>query len=90
MHSLKLHIAIECNRILGRRGKFWQEESYDHCVRDDAELERTINYVEQNLVKAGLVAHAEQWQFSSAFDRRQFGILLGHPLMRVGQIANLP
>jgi putative transposase len=90
MHSLKLHTAIECNRLLGQRGKFWQEESYDHCARDDDELERIINYVEQNPVKAGLVAHAEQWPFSSAFDRRQFGILVGQPLLRVGQVANLP
>jgi REP element-mobilizing transposase RayT len=82
MHSLKLHTAIHCNRHLGRRGRFWQEESYDHCVRDDDELERIINYVEQNPVRAGLVKRAEQWRFSSAHDRLERGILLGQPLLR--------
>jgi putative transposase len=31
MHSLKRHTARECNKALGREGKFWQDESYDHC-----------------------------------------------------------
>jgi putative transposase len=80
MHSLKLHTALECNRRLGRRGKFWQDESYDHCVRDDDELSRIIHYVEQNPVKAGLIDSAEQWPFSSARDRMATSVLPGRPL----------
>jgi putative transposase len=82
MHTLKLHTAKECNRRLGRRGKFWQDESYDHCVRDDGELERIIHYVEHNPVKAGLTDKAERWPFSSARDRAATNVLLGQPLTK--------
>jgi putative transposase len=82
MHTLKLHTARECNRCLVRHGAFWQDESYDHCVRSDDELERIISYVEQNPVKAGLVRTAEQWAFSSARDRIAWDVPVGQPLVR--------
>jgi type I restriction enzyme R subunit len=82
MHTLKLRTALECNRLLHRFGAFWQDESYDHCVRDEDELERIIEYVEFNPVKAGLVTMPGQWRFSSAHDRAEFGILKGLPLLR--------
>ncbi len=34
--------------------KLWQEESYDHIVRDRDELLRTRKYIEANPRKAGL------------------------------------
>jgi putative transposase len=43
--SLKKHTALEANKVLGRRGAFWKDESYDHYVRDGAELERILWYV---------------------------------------------
>lgn len=69
MHSLKSFTANKANRLLGRTGKFWQPESYDHWVRDDDELERIVNYIRANPVKAGLVAKHEDWYFSSCHDR---------------------
>ena len=71
--SLKRYTARECNRLLGRRGEFWQPESYDRVVRDDAELERIVRYVEQNPVKAGLCERPEDWAFSSAARRQDEG-----------------
>lgn len=55
LHSLKRHTARQSNLILGRSGPFWQDESYDHIIRDEAELERIIKYVLHNPVKARLV-----------------------------------
>ena len=72
MHSIKLYTARECNRILGRQGRFWQAESYDHCVRDEAELLRIIEYVEMNPVKADSTVSPEEWLFSSAKDRQMW------------------
>lgn len=69
MHSLKSYTAHEANRILGRVGEFWQAESYDHWVRDEAELERIVLYIRENPVKAGLVERPEQWASSSCHDR---------------------
>jgi REP element-mobilizing transposase RayT len=67
LQSLKGAIAREANRVLGRTGEpFWQPESYDHWVRDDAEGQRIARYIENNPVKAGLVARAEDYRWSSA------------------------
>ena len=64
MQSLKGYTAREANRVLGRKGRFWQDESYDHVVRDRKELDRIVNYVLHNPVKAGLVELPEDWQWS--------------------------
>lgn len=56
--------AFEANRFFNRKGAFWQPESYDHYVRDAAELKRIINYVVHNPVKAGLVANWQDWPFT--------------------------
>ncbi|MGD0050068.1 MAG: transposase [Bryobacteraceae bacterium] len=64
---LKGSTARKANQILCRTGKpFWQDESFDHQVRSEAELERIVRYVEQNPVSAGLVARAGDWPWSSA------------------------
>ena len=63
----KVQTAREANRLLGRTGQpFWQAESYDHAVRDDRESDRIKGYIENNPVKAGLVANAEDYLWSSA------------------------
>jgi REP element-mobilizing transposase RayT len=67
MRWLKGRTGWLANRILGRTGMpFWQDESYDHWIRSGKELQEIIAYVENNPVNAGLVASAEQWQWSSA------------------------
>jgi len=42
MKSVKGYTARQCNRKLGKTGRFWQDESFDHCVRDELELLRII------------------------------------------------
>ncbi len=64
MQALKGRVALQANRQLGRRGKFWQHESYDHVVRDEDEWRRIVEYVLHNPVKAGLVQHWEEWPWS--------------------------
>jgi REP element-mobilizing transposase RayT len=59
--------ARQANLILGRTGEsFWQDESFDHRVRDDVELDRIVRYVEHNPVSAGLAANPGDWPWSSA------------------------
>lgn len=69
MHSLKSYTANHANRVLGRQGAFWQRESYDHWVRDLDELQRIVDYIRLNPVKAGLSEGPQDWVFSSAYDR---------------------
>jgi REP element-mobilizing transposase RayT len=66
--SIKSYSAREANAILGRTGEpFWQIESYDHWVRNSDQFEKIVQYIEFNPVKAGLVAHPEEWRWSSAW-----------------------
>ena len=64
MQSLKGWTARQCNLALNRRGQFWQHESFDHVIRNQAEWERVVNYVVSNPVKAGLVKDWESWKWS--------------------------
>lgn len=64
MHSLKRYTGRRANLILGREGQFWQDESYDHVVRNEKEYERIIWYILNNPVKAGLVDSWEKWAWS--------------------------
>ena len=64
MQIIKGRTARQANQILGRQGRFWQGESYDHVIRDEEELERVIRYVLYNPVKAGLVQSPEEWRWN--------------------------
>ncbi len=67
MKTVKGYTARRANRILGRDGKrFWQDESFDHWIRDEAEFARVVRYIEHNPVKAGLVSRPPDWPWSSA------------------------
>ena len=64
---LKGTTAREANNVLARTGlPFWQRESYDHWVRDEQQLGRIVGYIENNPVKAGLVAEVSEYPWSSA------------------------
>jgi putative transposase len=68
--GIKGHTAYEINGIQNARGRtFWQDESFDHWARDDAELLRIIEYIENNPVAAGLCQNQKDWLWSSARHR---------------------
>src|SRR5258707_15478846 len=65
--AIKGVAARDINGSLGRSGKpLWQDESFDHWVRNSAEFERIRYYIEWNPVHASLVARPEDWKWSSA------------------------
>jgi REP-associated tyrosine transposase len=64
MHSLKLYTAREANKVLQRSGTFWEHESFDHYIRNEAEWKRTVKYVLENPVKAGLVRTWQDWPWN--------------------------
>jgi REP element-mobilizing transposase RayT len=67
MRWLKWTTARRCNLALQRTGvPLWQEESYDHWIRNRHEFYSIVRYVEQNPVSAGLVGRPEEWLWSSA------------------------
>jgi len=78
--AVKSTSARQANCILKRPGlPFWQDESYDHWVRNGDEFNRVVRYIESNPVHAGLVERVEQWPWSSA-----------SPGLQLGQVGDLP
>jgi len=71
LHSWKSWSAHEANKLLGRKGTFWQREYFDRFIRDGEHYENVLRYVENNPVKAGLVHVAEDWPMSSACWQRR-------------------
>jgi len=68
--SLKGYVAREANRLLGRTGlPFWQQESYDHWVRNEAEVRRVVTYIESDPIRHDLAGIPEEWRWSSAWER---------------------
>ncbi|HYC63910.1 MAG TPA: transposase [Reyranellaceae bacterium] len=63
--------ARRANEILRCTGPFWHPDYFDRFMRDESHLERTIHYVEQNPVKAGLAPKAAGWPWSSARRRER-------------------
>jgi REP element-mobilizing transposase RayT len=64
MQLIKGGSAYAINRCLGRTGKLWFKDSYDHFVRSEQEWINIVNYILQNPVKANLVLKWEAWPFS--------------------------
>lgn len=67
-HSIKSYSANKINQLLKRKGQFWQEEAFDRYIRDSRHFANTIEYIEDNPVKARLCKSAEDWPFSSAYN----------------------
>ena len=66
LHGWKSYSANEANRILGRRGVFWQREYVDRYLRNQEHFTAAIRYIEGNPSRAGLVKFPAEWPFSSA------------------------
>lgn len=52
--SWKHFSAGKINERLGREGRFWQQDAFDHLVRHEAQFERLKQYIAENPAKAGL------------------------------------
>jgi REP element-mobilizing transposase RayT len=71
----KGYTAKEANKILGRKGQFWQDGYWDTYMRDGEHEGRTRRYIENNPARAGLVALPKDWLWSSARFRDESGRL---------------
>ena len=67
IHSLKSYTAHEANKLLHRNGQFWIEDYVDRYIRNEDHFNKTVLYIENNPVKAGLCKKASDWPFSSAW-----------------------
>ena len=53
--------ARSLNKLTGRGGPVWQEESFDHVLRSDESFEEKMEYIRQNPVRRGLVNRPEDY-----------------------------
>jgi len=66
LHSWKSFAANQANKIMGRRGEFWQREYLDRYIRNAEHYAQAVAYIEENPVKAGLAKVKTDWPWSSA------------------------
>jgi len=64
--------AKQANKVLGGRGKFWQDGYWDTFMRDEEHERRSLSYIENNPVKAGLATGRKEWPWGSARFRDDF------------------
>ena len=60
-YTLKQWTAKKINAALGRKGTLWQEESYDHIIRNRDDYEGKALYIFRNSQAAGLVDDPAKW-----------------------------
>jgi len=78
LQAMKTHTAKEANRMLGTSGTFWQEEYFDHIVKDGEDLKHQVAYILRNPMKGRA---SVEWTGSV------FGIGTGCPDDGLGRIV---
>jgi len=53
------------------KGKVWQEEYWDRFIRDQNHLNRAVEYIMNNPVKAGLCKRTNGWRWSATLANKQ-------------------
>jgi len=53
--------ARTVNKLLGSSGALWQEESFEHTLRNDGSFQEKLEYIRQNPVSRGLAAKPEDY-----------------------------
>ena len=54
----------EANKLLGRQGRFWARDQFDHWLRNGEKFDGVIRYIERNPVKAGLAGTWTDWPWT--------------------------
>ena len=57
MQAIKGSSAHRINKLLNRRGRVWQEESFDRALRKEEHVREKLFYMLENPVRAGLVTN---------------------------------
>jgi REP element-mobilizing transposase RayT len=63
MQAIKGASAHRINRALGRKGKIWEEESFDRALRREESILAKLEYIIGNPVRAGLVSNPLEYRW---------------------------
>ncbi len=78
MDAIKGASAHKVNKLLRRKGKVWQAESFDHVLRSSESLDAKVLYLLENPVRARWVARWEDYRWLSRKPfLNQFGVAAG-------------
>lgn len=61
MSGIKGASAHSINKALNRRGRVWQDESFDHILRSDESAYNKVMYICENPVRKGLVKEVDDY-----------------------------
>lgn len=61
MSGIKGTSAHSINKTLNRRGRVWQDESFDHILRSDESAYNKAQYICENSVRKGLVKEVDDY-----------------------------
>ncbi len=74
---IKRHVSRQCaaefnhpewlseSRVARKETSLWQRRYWEHCIRDDADLMRHVEYIHWNPVKHGLAKRVADWPYST-------------------------
>jgi len=63
MNGIKGASAHSINKLLARSGHLWQDESFDHVIESDEEMNNRLFYILTNPIDAGLCKYPEDYRW---------------------------
>ncbi len=95
LDSIKRHSALVINQARGQQGQLWQDESFDHIIRNSDDYFEKLRYIIENPVAAGLCGPRESYRHLTVTDEARQGRLRAPERVRGGavtggQVGNLP
>jgi putative transposase len=63
--------AQQYNQRKLRKGAFWEDRYHATAIEADSHLHRCLVYIDLNMVRAGAVAHPEQWKHGGYIEIQQ-------------------
>ncbi len=74
IHDMKLSFGVKYRIALGIRSfRLWQSRYWDHIIRDQADMNRHIDYIRYNPVKHDHVKSPFDWKYTSIHDYKMGG-----------------
>ena len=61
MHGIKGASAHSINKLLDRKGRVWQDESFYHVLRSDEKIHSKVIYLCENPIRKGLVSSIDEY-----------------------------
>ncbi|MEW6658549.1 MAG: transposase [Thermodesulfobacteriota bacterium] len=60
-----MRVPVSSSRGNRGEGPFWQRRFWEHCIRDELDLQRHLDYIHWNPVKHGYVNRVIEWPYST-------------------------